>query len=224
MSIRVILADDHQIMRDGLRSLLEQESGIDVVAEAEDGHAAVSLTRQLQPDVVVMDIAMPDLNGIEAARQIKTEMPDVKIIALSMHADKRFVAGMFRVGASGYLLKNGAFHELAQAVRDVAADQVCVSSRIAKYVIEDYVHQLFRESTPELDVLTSREREVLQLLAEGKTAERIDTHLHVSANTVRTHRQHIMKKLDIHSLPELTKYAVREGLTSLDSGSSLPPS
>ncbi len=212
MSLRVVLADDHQIMRDGLRALLEQQSGIEVVAEAEDGHAAVALTRKLQPDVVVMDVAMHDLNGIEATRQIKAEMPDVKIIALSMHADKRFVAGMFRVGASGYLLKKGAFHELVQAIRDVAAGQVYLSSKIANVVVEDYVHRLLRESSPDVDVLTSREREVLQLLVEGKTAEQIAAHLQVSVNTVGSHRRHIMKKLDLHSLPELTKYALREGL------------
>ena len=217
MSTRIILADDHQIMRDGLRALLEQQDGMQVVGEADDGHAAVALTRKLQPDVVVMDITMPDLNGIEATRRIKAEMPEVKIIALSMHTDRRFVAGMFQAGASGYLLKDGAFHELVQAVRDVAADQVYVSSKVAKFVIEDYVHFLFKESSPEIDVLTSREREVLQLLVEGKTGEQIAAHLHVSTNTVGSHRHHIMNKLDLHSLPELTKYAIREGLTSLES-------
>lgn len=216
MSIRIILADDHQIMRDGLRGLLEQQAGIEVVAEAEDGHAAVNLTRKLQPDVVVMDIAMPGLNGIDAARRIKAEMPEVKIIALSMHADRRFVAGMFGVGASGYLLKEGAFHELVQAVSDVAADQVYVSSKVARFVIEGYVNFLHKESSPGIDVLSSREREVLQLLVEGKTGEQIASHLNLSTNTVGSHRHHIMNKLDLHTLPELTKYAIREGLTSLE--------
>jgi two-component system, NarL family, response regulator NreC len=217
MNLRIVLADDHQIVRDGLRVLLEQESGMEVVAEAEDGRTAVELARQEKPDVVVMDIAMPDLNGIEATRQIKAEMPNVKIIALSMHADKRFVAGMFQAGASGYLLKKGAFRELTQAIRDVVADNKYMSPKIASVVIEDYVQQLSEKPAPGADVLTAREREVLQLLVEGKTAEQIAAHLHVSINTVGTHRHHIMDKLNIRSLPELTKYAIREGLTFLES-------
>jgi len=217
MSVRIVLADDHQIVRDGLRALLEQESGMEVVAEAEDGRTAVELTRQQKPDVVVMDIAMPDLNGIEATRRIKAEMPDVKIVALSMHADKRFIAGMFQAGASGYLLKKGAFRELAGAIRDVVADNKYMSPKIASIVIEDYVQHLSEKPAPGADVLTAREREVLQLLVEGKTADQIAAHLHVSVNTVGTHRHHIMEKLNIRSLPELTKYALREGLTFLES-------
>ena len=215
MSVRIVLADDHQIVRDGLRTLLEQESGMEVVAEAEDGHTAVALAREQRPDVVVMDIAMPDLNGIEATRQIKADLPEARIIALSMHADKRFVAGMFQAGASGYLLKKGAFRELVQAIRQVVAGQVYLSSGITNTVIEDYVERL---SSPDTAAgLTAREREVLQLLVEGKSAEQIATQLHVSVNTVGTHRHHIMEKLNIHSLPELTKYALREGLTFLES-------
>jgi two-component system, NarL family, response regulator NreC len=216
MNMRILLADDHQIVRDGLRVLLEQQSGMTVVAEAEDGHTAVALTRKEQPDVVVMDIAMPDLNGIEATRQIKAEMPGVKVIALSMHADKRFVAGMFQAGASGYLLKKDAFRELAQAIREVAADQKYLSPKIAHVVIDDYVQTLSERTAPAATVLTAREREVLQLLVEGKTVEQIAAQLNVSANTIGTHRHHIMNKLHIHSLPELTKYAIREGLTFLE--------
>ena len=215
MSVRIVLADDHQIVRDGLRTLLEQESGMEVVAEAEDGHTAVALAREQRPDVVVMDIAMPDLNGIEATRQIKADLPEARIIALSMHADKRFVAGMFQAGASGYLLKKGASRELVQAIRQVAAGQMYLSSEITSTLIEDYVGHL---SSPDSAAdLTAREREVLQLLVEGKSAEQIATQLHVSVNTVGTHRHHIMEKLNIHSLPELTKYALREGLTFLES-------
>ena len=217
MNVRIILADDHQIVRDGLRVLLEQETGIEVVAEAENGHMAVELARQQQPDVVVMDIAMPDLNGMEATRQIKAEMPDIKVIGLSMHADKRYVAGMFQAGASGYLLKKGAFGELAGAIREVVAGHNYLSPKIAGVVIQDYVQQLSGTVSPAADVLTAREREVLQLLVEGKSAEQIAAHLHVSVNTVGTHRHNIMKKLNIHSLPELTKYAIREGLTFLES-------
>ena len=214
MSVRIVLADDHQIMRDGLRALLEQESGMEVVAEAEDGHSAVALAREQRPNVVVMDIAMPDLNGIEATRQIKTDLPQVKVIALSMHADKRFVAGMFQAGASGYLLKKGASRELVQAIRQVVAGQMYLSSRITSTAIEDYVQHL---PSPDATVLTAREREVLQLLVEGKSAEQIAIQLHVSVNTVGSHRHHIMEKLNIHSLPELTKYALREGLIFLES-------
>jgi len=217
MSLRIILADDHEIVRDGLGALLEQQAGMEVVAQADSGHAAVALAREHRPDVIVMDIAMPDLNGIEATRQIKTEMPGIRIIALSMHADKRFVAGMLQAGASGYLLKKGAFRELAQAVSDVMQDRVYLSPKIADAVIHDYVQHLSETPTPGESSLTPREREVLQLLVEGRSAEQIADQLHVSANTVGTHRHRIMEKLDIHSLPELTKYAIREGLTFLES-------
>lgn len=217
MNLRIVLADDHEIVRDGLGALLEQQAGMEVVAQADSGHAAVALAREHRPDIIVMDIAMPDLNGIEATRQIKSEMPEIRVIALSMHADKRFVAGMLQAGASGYLLKKGAFRELAQAVRDVMKDRVYLSPKIADVVIHDYVQHLSEAPTPGESALTPREREVLQLLVEGRSAEQIAAKLHISANTVGTHRHRIMEKLDIHSLPELTKYAIREGFTSLES-------
>ena len=217
MNLRIVLADDHEIVRDGLGALLEQQAGMEVVAQADSGHAAVALAREHRPDIIVMDIAMPDLNGIEATRQIKSEMPEIRVIALSMHADKRFVAGMLQAGASGYLLKKGAFRELAQAVRDVMKDRVYLSPKIADVVIRDYVQHLSKAPAPGESALTPREREVLQLLVEGKSAEQIAGQLHISANTVGTHRHRIMEKLDIHSLPELTKYAIREGFTSLES-------
>jgi len=217
MTLRIVLADDHEIVRDGLGALLEQQQGMEVVAQADSGHAAVALAREYRPDLIVMDIAMPDLNGIEATRQIKAEMPEIRVIALSMHADKRFVAGMLQAGASGYLLKKGAFRELSQAVRDVMEDRVYLSPKIADVVIHDYVQHLTEAPTAGESSLTPREREVLQLLVEGNSAEQIAAQLHVSANTVGTHRHRIMEKLDIHSLPELTKYAIREGLTFLES-------
>ncbi|MFH1570038.1 MAG: response regulator transcription factor [Gemmatimonadota bacterium] len=217
MNLRIVLADDHEIVREGLRVLLSQQSGMEVVAEADSGLTAVELARQHQPDVVVMDIGMADLNGIEATRRIKSELPDIKVIALSMHADKRFVAGMLQAGASGYLLKKGAFHELAQAVREVMAGRLYLSPKIADVVIHEYVQHLSDQPAAGKATLTAREREVLQLLVEGKSAEQIAEVLHVSINTVGTHRHRIMEKLDIHSLPELTKYAIREGLTFLES-------
>ena len=215
MSIRVLLADDHKIVREGLRSLLEKEPGMKVIGEAENGRRALSLARELSPDVVVIDVAMPDLNGIEATRQLMTRSPGVRVVALSMHSDRRFVAEMLRAGASGYLLKDCAFEELAQAIRTVAEDQTYLSPRIAAPVIKDYVNRLSVSYSSAYSTLTPREREVLQLLAEGKTTKEIASRLHISVKTVETHRRKIMGKLDIGSIAELTKYAIREGLTPL---------
>ena len=215
MSIRILLADDHQILRQGLRTLLEKQPDIEVVAEAEEGRKAVQLARELSPDVVIMDIAMPDLNGIEATRQIITEIPGVKVVALSMHSDRRFVARMLKAGASGYLLKDCAFEELVRAVRTVAVGRIYLSPGIVDVVIEDYLRRLQENDFP-FSLLTPREREVFQLLAEGKTKRQIASRLHVSVRTVDSHRQHIMSKLGIRSVAELTKYAIRAGLTSLE--------
>jgi two-component system response regulator NreC len=215
MGLRILLVDDHQIVRQGLRTLLEKELDMEVVAEAGDGRAAVRLTREVSPQVVIMDVAMPDLNGIEATRQIVTEFPHVKVIALSMHADRRFVANMLKAGASGYLLKDAAFEELAQAIRTVAANRTYLSPAVSDIVVKDYLKGPKEEATA-FSLLTAREREVLQLLAEGKSTREIADCLYVSVKTVETHRQQIMSKLDIRSVAELTKYAIREGLSSLD--------
>ncbi len=216
MSIKVILADDHKIMRDGLRSLLEKEPDIEVVAEAENGRTAVQQVQELSPDIVIMDVSMHDLNGIEATRQIIAKYPDVKVLALSMHSDKTYVAGILSAGASGYLLKDSAFDELAEAIRVVISDQFYLSSRVAGIVTKDYVRHLSGASDPSThSSLTAREREVLQLLAEGKSKKQLALQLNMSVKTVETHRQKIMEKLDIYSIAELTKYAIREGLTSL---------
>ena len=218
MSIRIVLADDHKIMRQGLRAMLEQEEGLEVVAEAENGRATVQAVSQHRPDVVVMDVAMPELNGIGAARQISTEAPEVKVIALSAHAARQLVVGMFQAGASGYVLKKSAVDELVQAVREVAAGQLYLSPQIAGTIMADYMRRLEDDSasSSSMAALTAREREVLQLLVEGQTVQEIADKLHISVNTIRTHRQHIMEKLDIYSLPELTKFAIREGITFLE--------
>jgi DNA-binding NarL/FixJ family response regulator len=216
MSTRIILADDHKITRQGLRSLLEKESDMEVIAEAEEGRAAVKLAAKLSPDIVIMDVSMPDLNGMEAARQITAERPQVKIVALSMHSDSLFVTEMLKSGASGYLLKDCAFEELTQAIRAVAAGKTYLSPAISGVVVNDYVHRLSTGDFSGDGVLSHREREVLQLLAEGKSTKQIAFHLHISVKTVETHRRQIMEKLNIHSVAELTKYAIRKGFTSLE--------
>ena len=215
MTIRILLADDHGIVRSGLRSLLERDGGMEVVAEADNGREAVRLARECRPDVVVMDIAMPDLNGVEATRQIIADAPRIKVIALSMHADKRYVMEMLKAGASGYLLKDGAFEELAQAIRAALGNRTYLSPHISEMVIGDYVQHLQKGDGTVFSTLSAREREVLQLLAEGNSTAQIADRLCVSVKTVETYRQHIMDKLNIRSVAELTKYAIREGLTSL---------
>jgi two-component system, NarL family, response regulator NreC len=217
MNIQIIIADDHQIVRQGLRTLLEQEPDMQVIAEAEDGRRAVALAKELIPHVVVMDVEMPDLNGIEAAMQILCDYPQVKIIALSMYSDRRFVTNMLKAGASAYLLKDCAFEELVQAIRLAMSNRIYLSPGVADVVIKDFVCQPPPPSRSVFSVLTNREREVLQLLSEGKRTSQIAESLHISIKTVETHRQQIMHKLSMRSVAELTKYAIREGLTSLES-------
>lgn len=216
MAINILLVDDHKIVRDGLRSLLEKEPGIKVVGEASSGREAVRFVNELTPDVVILDIGMPDLNGIDATRQMKAKIPAMKILALSMHSDKRFVARMFAAGASGYLLKDCAFEELARAIRTVAQDQTYLSPSIASQVIKDYVRRLAESDSAGPPLVTPREREVIQLLAEGKSTKHIAAALNISVKTVETHRSQIMEKLNIDSIANLTKFAIREGLTSLE--------
>jgi len=216
MSIKILIADDHKIFREGLRALIEKQPGMEVIEEVENGRKAVQLVRDLLPDVIIMDIAMPNLNGIEATRQIVSKIPNVKVIALSMHSDKRFVVEMLKAGASGYLLKDCAFEELAHAIRAVSTNRTYLSPKITDIMIKDYVRLFPKTKLSVSSILTPRQREVLQLLSEGKTTNQIAQDLQVSVKTVETYRQQIMEKLDIHSIAELTKYAIREGLTSVE--------
>jgi two-component system response regulator NreC len=216
MIIKILLADDHKIIREGLRSLLEKQTDMEVVAEAQDGFTTVRLVQKLAPNVVIMDIGMPEMNGIDATRQIIHESPGVKVIALSMHSDRRFVLQMLKAGASGYLLKDSAFEELITAIHTVVMGQPYLSPKVTDVVVKEYLHGLAKHETTVFTALTAREREVLQLLAEGKTTKQIASALTVSVKTIETHRQQLMEKLNIHSIAELTKYAIREGLTSLE--------
>jgi len=216
VSIRVLLVDDHKIVREGLRALLNAKPGIEVVAEAENGRTALQLARELMPDVVVMDVTMPDLNGIEATHRLITEFPDIKVIALSMHSDHRLVSGMLAAGASGYLLKDCAFEELEKAIRTAVDNNIYLSPQLTKTVINHYVRNPSPAKSLAFSVLTAREREVLQLLAEGKNTKKIAFGLGVSIKTIETHRRRLMKKLNVTSMAELTKLAVREGVTGLE--------
>src|ERR1035441_7014730 len=218
MSIRILLADDHRILREGLRSLLAQQPDVSVVGEASGGEEVVALARQLRPDVVIMDVVMPAPDGVPATRLIREELPATKVIALSMHSDRRFVSEMVRAGAQGYLVKDSAFEELNQAVRTVMADRPYLSAAITGTLVEDFVRQASsQERTPlsPLHMLTAREQEVLRLLADGKRVKEIAHMLNISTKTVESHRQNVMDKLEIHSTIELTRYALREGLTSI---------
>ena len=214
--ISVILVDDHVIMRDGLRHLLDQESDIDVVGEADNGRDAVKIALEKNPEIIIMDVAMQDMNGIEATRQIKKENPNIKIIALSMHSERQIVVGIFRAGASGYLLKDSTSVELVEAIRTVYLGGKYISQKISDIVLQEISN--IKKETEEIgsDILTNRESEILQLIAEGNSTKRIAEVLFISPKTVESHRANIMEKLNIHNLPELTKYAIRAGLTSLD--------
>ncbi len=216
MSTRILLADDHKITRQGLRSLLEKQPDFEVVAEAENGRTAVRLADELAPDIVIMDVAMPDLNGVEATKQIVSKSPDIKVIALSMHSDSLYVTEMLKSGAAGYLLKDCAFEELTRAIKTVIDGKTYLSPAISGLVIDDYLHRLSLDDFKSIDILTDREREILQLIAEGYSTKQIALKLHISVKTVETHRRQIMGKLDVHTIAELTKYAIRKGLTSLE--------
>jgi len=212
MTIKVILADDHTILREGLASLLRASPDIEVVAEAENGRETVRLARELEPDVVVMDVAMPDLNGVDATRKIARLAPRIKVLALSSYNDAVFVRGMLEAGARGYLLKDAAMTELRSALQAVQQGRIYLSPSVDDGSIAE---QQSARSGVATCPLSTREREVLQLVAEGKSSALIADTLHLSERTIETHRKRIMDKLGLRSVAELTKYAIREGITSL---------
>lgn len=219
MPTRVVLADDHKIVRDGLTSMLVRATDIEIVGEAEDGAQAVELAEQLRPDVVIMDIGMSGLNGIDATRQLTDRMPDIKVIALSMHSDGRYVTEMLSAGASGYLLKDADVDELIRAIRAVAAGGRFLSASITGVVLDDYMRRVSGQdeaASAPVGGLSAREQQVLQLIAGGLSTKQVAAQLHLSAKTVETHRRQIMDKLGIYNVAGLIKFALRQGLTSLD--------
>ena len=213
--IRVLLADDHMLVRAGIRSLLEQAGHVEVVAEAGDGHQAVELAKAHHPDVVLMDISMPGLNGLEAARRVIAENPTVRVLMLSMHPLAEYVWEALHAGAAGYLLKNASAAELELAVTAVAQGETFLSPAVSKHVIKAYLQRVGDEP-PLPERLTPRQREVLQLIAEGHTTKKIAKRLNVSEKTVGTHRMQLMKRLDIHDIAGLVRYAIRIGLVSAE--------
>ena len=215
MTVKILIADDHKILREGLKSLLEQKPDFAVVAEAEDGLGAFAGVKKHKPDIAILDIGMPGLNGIEVTRKIRSEIPETRVVALSMHADRRFVMGILEAGANGYLLKDSAFDELVTAVTAVAKGRMYLSPSIAETVVKSSLEKSDRGQKGSSVLLSGREREVLQMIAEGKSTKEIAFQLFVSSKTVETHRKQIMDKLNIRTIAGLTKYAIREGLTSL---------
>ena len=210
--IKIVLVDDHKLLRDGLRNIIEQKSNMLIIGEASDGREAIKIVSKLLPNVVVMDVAMPGLNGIEAATQIYKIHPEIKIIGLSMHSGKQFIQGMFKAGAFGYLLKDGDSDELLTAISTVMENKKYLS----KDIKQEYLTLLKKGETIEKAILSSREKEVLQLIAEGKSSKEIGEILFLSPKTIDVHRNNIMKKIELYTIPELTKYAIQKGLTTLD--------
>jgi DNA-binding NarL/FixJ family response regulator len=214
MAAKVLLVDDHEIMREGMGALLRKYSEFEVVGQASDGRQALEMTEKLKPDIVIMDVGMPNLNGIDATRQLLSVHPDLKIMALSMHSDGSVVAKMIRAGAAGYMLKESAFDELVEGLNALMEGRTFLCNKISKVVFSEYVGMITNSKSIKGDGLTAREREVLQLVAEGNTTKEIAEMLKLSTKTIDSHREHIMEKLGIRNIAGLTKYAIREGLTS----------
>ena len=213
--IRILLADDHNVMRGGLRVLLERQPGFKVVSEASDGRQAVEQAEATKPDIIVLDIAMPNLSGIEAAQRISTLLPHTRIIILSMHSDESYVLRALKAGAKGYLLKDSAENDLIEAIKAVDEGKAFFSPEISNIMVEDYVREMKRRGAEDsYELLTPREREILQMLAEGKSNKHIATVLDLSLYTVETHRRNLQDKLNLHSFAELILYAVRKGIIS----------
>ena len=210
---RVLLADDHRLMRSGLRLVIERHPGLTVVGEADDGRQAVALAESLKPDVIVLDIGMPNLNGIEAARQIAAEHPEIAIVMLSMHSDEGYVLRALKAGARAYLLKDSAEEDLTKAIEAVCDGKSFFSPAVSQVLLQDYMRKLQRAGAEDsYDLLSGREREILQLVAEGKSSKEIANTLNLSPYTVETHRSNMMQKLNLKGIPELILYAVRKGL------------
>ena len=210
--IKIVLVDDHKLLRDGLRNILEKRSNMNIIGEASNGREAIKICSKLCPDIIVIDVAMPGMNGIEAAKQIHKNQPDIKIIGLSMHSGKQFIQGMFKAGAFGYLLKDGDADELITAITTVVQNKKYLS----KDINQEFLSLLKKGELLEKTHLSSREKEVLQLIAEGKSSKKIGEILFLSSKTVDVHRNNIMKKIELYTIPELTKYAIQKGLTSLE--------
>ena len=217
MTIRVLLVDDHELMREGLRSILEKEPDVEIVGEASSGREAVALSRTLEPDVVVMDVGMKDLNGIDATRQIRSDHPVIKVIALSSHSDSRYVSAMLEAGACGYVLKANAYADLRRALDAARQGKKYLCADVTQSVVDASLAGGPPIGATSAVVLSDREREVLQLLAEGLSSPQIGKRLYIATSTVETHRRSIMRKLSIHNVADLTKWAIREGLTELES-------
>ena len=215
--IRLLVADDHKIFRQGITKLLEEESDLQVVGEAGDGREAVKKATELKPDLVLMDIAMANLNGLEATKQIKKVLPETKVIMVTMHKNEEYILQSFQAGASGFILKEGAVEELVNAIRSIYQDKSFLSPTISKTLIDAYLRKMEtgKTETP-FDLLTDREREVLQLIAEGYTNREVAKALFISVKTVEAHRAHIMQKLNIHDVAKLVKYAIQKGLVDLN--------
>ena len=216
MSIKILIADDHKMMRDGLKAMLDNERDLQVIAESETGIETIQKTKEFKPDIAILDVVMPELNGIETARVLSVEVPNTKIIALSMHSDRQFVIEMLRAGASGFVLKQAAFEELTNAIRTVSQGKTFLSSAIVDIVVQDYVRQFVKSESPAYRQITSRERQILQLLAEGNSTKEIGYMLNLSVKTIETHRLNIRNKLGIGSFAGLVKFAIREGITTLE--------
>jgi two-component system response regulator NreC len=215
MSIKIIVVDEHKILREGLSTLIAKQPDMEIIGEATDGREVLQLLEKSKPDLILMDVTMPNLNGIEATRKIKSKKPNIEIIALSLHSDRRYVLGMIDAGASGYLLKECAFEELVRAINTVMSKKKYLSPGISDILIDEYVKKTTTDKPTIYSKLTPREREILQLIAEGKNTKEIARYLFISVKTVETHRRHIKKKLKVESVAELTKIAIREGLTVL---------